>query len=242
MISAVYTDMQLRAIRRWPSTRARMWVENYLKTVADDPLIRAVIAVGSAVRPNVRSVDLDLVTIAWEPVKPWQRPPVEVDVRIFASEDLEARIQGGHDYLGWAVLFGAVLHEKDRYWSTLACRVRGRVPLPSAVTARTRAARVYKNVQFILQIGDEDAGLEQIVSLLTHLARAELIDAGVYPASRPELPKQLLDIGHVTLANLLHTALQEETSPFEIWNELLPKLQFKKLDGQWGLVLSATGR
>lgn len=57
------------------------------------------------------------------------------------------------------------------------------------------------------QAGDEDAMLDLTVSYLTHLARAVLAENGVYPASRPELPGQLSQIGQVELAARLPDAL-----------------------------------
>ena len=42
--------------------------------------------------------------------------------------------------------------------------------------------------------------------MLTHLARAALSEAGVFPYSRPELPGQLRDIGDHALADRLDAA------------------------------------
>jgi hypothetical protein len=59
-------------------------------------------------------------------------------------------------------------------------------------------------------IGDHDAANELAVSLLTHLARAILIDRGVYPASRPELVAQLREAGDAELASALARALASD--------------------------------
>jgi hypothetical protein len=45
--------------------------------------------------------------------------------------------------------------------------------------------------------------------LLTHRARAALLRAGVFPASRPELPAQLRQIRESTLAKDLEAALKD---------------------------------
>jgi hypothetical protein len=45
------------------------------------------------------------------------------------------------------------------------------------------------------------------VSYLTHRCRAVLAETGVYPASRPESPEQLRQIGHSELADELQDAL-----------------------------------
>jgi hypothetical protein len=66
-------------------------------------------------------------------------------------------------------------------------------------------------------MGDLDAAHEQALSYFTHIARAELIDRGVYPASRPELPKQLRSIGDSRLAHSLEQLLHTNfTEPSEI--------------------------
>ena len=44
--------------------------------------------------------------------------------------------------------------------------------------------------------------------MLTHLARGRLVEAGVYPTSRPELAEQLQSIGQFDLANKLAEAIE----------------------------------
>lgn len=61
-------------------------------------------------------------------------------------------------------------------------------------------------------LGDADAAREQALSYLTHSARAELLEAGVYPASRPELPEQLRSIGDYLLAGRLERILEEDSA------------------------------
>jgi hypothetical protein len=73
----------------------------------------------------------------------------------------------------------------------------------------------------LLQLGDADAVREQAVSYLTHLARAELLNAGVYPASRPELPEQLREIGDDDLAGRLDRVLEEDSGEIFQTSELL---------------------
>ena len=56
-------------------------------------------------------------------------------------------------------------------------------------------------------MGDEDAAQEQRLVALTQDARARLIRHRVYPASRPELPEQLLAIKEAELAETLEAIL-----------------------------------
>lgn len=221
MVNLSQTDYSLSAIRRWPTNRSKEWVSSFLEKAVEDLKVVAIIAVGSAVRDNVKSADIDLVLIARDSEKILQnRPPIEVDIRIFAAEEVELKVLKGHDYLGWAVKYGAVLHEKDSFWSKLVAKLGNEVPLPSAFAARERAALAQRFARELLEMGDEDAASEQLLSLLTHLARAELIDAGVYPASRPELPFQLKEIGQAKLANLFEKALNREHPSIDLINEI----------------------
>lgn len=220
-----FMDIDLSCIRRWPTAQAKAWVENYVKRSIKNPSILAVVAVGSAVREGVQSNDVDLLTIV-KATSPnlQERPPLEVDLRTYVADNLEWQVRQGHDYLGWAVKFGVVLHEKNRFWSELVSSLRGQVPLPSARIARERAVRACEHARVLLEAGDNDAALEQVLSLLTHLARAELINSGVYPASRPELPKQLAVLDCSLLARLLSTALNRESTAGDLLRELKPEI------------------
>ena len=62
----------------------------------------------------------------------------------------------------------------------------------------------------VLDIGDVCAAHEQALTYLTHIARAELLDKKVYPASRPELPKQLRMVGEHGIAYCLEYLLTHE--------------------------------
>ena len=215
------TDSKLSAIRRWPTDRSKEWVERYLSRAESEPKILAVIAVGSSVRNVPRSNDVDLIAITNEnPVSIQEFPPLEIDFRLYSSEGLEDKIKNGNDYLGWAIHFGKVLHDKDEYWAKLVGRLEGKVPMPSPQIARERAAIAAENLKSLLRIGDSDAALEQIVTLLTHVGRAVLIEAGVYPASRPELPSQLSAIGYPILAKLLTNGIEGTSTPQRLLSEL----------------------
>jgi hypothetical protein len=62
----------------------------------------------------------------------------------------------------------------------------------------------------VLNIGYVCAAHEQALTYLTHIARAELLDKKVYPASRPELPKQLRMVGEHGIADCLEYLLRHE--------------------------------
>ncbi len=139
-------------------------------------------------------------------------PPIDVDVRGYEAGDVERLIAQGHDLLGWAVRLGLTVYDKHDYWSRLTERWRSSLPFPSALVAEQRALKASQLLDDLVTIGDEDAALEQLVSMLTHRARVALLRAGVYPASRPELPEQLLAMHETALARDLRTALERRNA------------------------------
>ncbi len=186
-------DDSARAILRWPTERSRDWTLGLLEYVRDDTDVRAVVAVGSAVRPGVSSVDLDLVVVCGDALgfKKRHRAPSEIDARAYAYSEVESSLESGHDMLGWAVKFGKVLFQRDGYWDEVVRRWKDRLPLPHIDSAYARASDSYRWLSEFHRVGDTDAAYEHARSYLTHLARAALVERGVYPASRPELPGQL---------------------------------------------------
>lgn len=209
------------AILRWPTERARDWVCRLLDTAAADERIVAVVAIGSAVRPNVSSADLDLIVIHNDAGVIAGAPPLEIDLRAYSAARVEANIETGHDLLGWAIKYGRVLFQRDHYWDTVVNSWQHRLPLPSAARARERAASAYRRLADIARSGDADAVHEQALSYLTHVARAELLDGGVYPASRPELVRQLRAIGSVRIAAWLDRLLVNDLTELSQIDELL---------------------
>lgn len=167
----------------------------------------AVIAVGSAIRPGVASEDLDLIVLCRDRRLFKERAPIEVDLRSFDMNHVERAIEDGQDLLTWSVRFGQPLFDPDHAWEGIVARWKNCLPLPDAKVARARASTALAHLEDMRAIGDDDAVVELKVSHLTHLARAFLAEAGVYPASRPELPNQLRQVGEAELADKLEEAL-----------------------------------
>jgi predicted nucleotidyltransferase len=174
--------------------------------------ILAVVAVGSAVRPDVPSADIDLAVICEDPSALKAVPPLEADLRAYPAAEVDSQLKSGHDMLGWAVRFGRVLYQRNSFWENIRNSWDHRLPLPSSKLSRKRATAAYRHLSTVVQFGDVDAAHEQALSYLTHLARAELLDSGVYPASRPELAGQLRVIGNLRLAEWLDRLLKGDLS------------------------------
>lgn len=202
---------------RWPSAQARDWVERFITWCRVTPRVDAVIAIGSAVRGlGHGKSDLDLVVIYHGEPPAVESAPIDVDVRAFARDKVDEKLRQGHDLLDWAVRFGVAIWGRDRYWSKLVDRWRERLPWPSAAVADERAARTEQQARDMLLLGDDDAALDLVTSMLTHRARAHLLRAGVYPATRPELPDQLREIGEVVLAQDLRGVLLGERTARDV--------------------------
>ena len=206
------SDGALAVVRSWPSGRARLWTIDAVTVARQDAVILAIVASGSAVRDVVQSDDLDLVLVYRKRRPDLPRPPIGVDLQQYEATEVPQKLANGHDFHSWAVRFGRPLFERDRWWSRLRADWNARLSLPSATEARKRARRARQLHQEMQSLGDHDAATENYVSMLTHLARATLSDAGILPRSRPELAGQLRQIGEVPLADRLTDALAHRYS------------------------------
>lgn len=197
----------LEAVRSWPSSKARQWTIDTVALASKDATIQAIIASGSAVRDVLHCDDLDLVLVYRKCRPGLPRPPIGVDLQQHEEAEVPQKLANGHDFLSWAVRFGRPLFEREQWWSRLRDEWNDRLLLPSVAEARRRASRAQQLYKEMQSLGDHDAAKENYVSMLTHLARAALSDAGVHPRSRPELADQLRGIGELTLAARLNDAL-----------------------------------
>lgn len=214
-------NKRCEVIYRWPTSRSKTWTATFLSSAKRDENIMAVIAVGSAVRPSVQSFDLDLVVICRESTRIKDKPPVEIDMRAYLANQIDELIQGGNDLLGWTVKFGRVLFQRERFWDTVIETWLNRLPLPSADIACQRADESYRRLSNVFELGDTDAAYEQALSYVTHIARAKLLKRRVYPASRPEIPRQLRAVGCVRIAQWLESLIDRTTVDSEHIAKLL---------------------
>lgn len=201
-----------RVIRRWPTTHSRAWLSSFLDRVREDGNVVAVVVVGSAIRSTVPSDDLDLVVICRDRRLLCEKAPIEVDLRSFDLDRIEDKVRRGQDLLTWALRYGQPIYDPSGVWEDLAHRWKGRLPLPDVSVAKSRAETARAQLEAMRAAGDDDAVIDLSVTYLTHLARAALAKTGVFPASRPELPNQLRDIGRADLAERLENALSARSA------------------------------
>jgi predicted nucleotidyltransferase len=195
------------SVCRWPSPHTRDWLTLFLERAEADENVVAVIVIGSAIRPEVVSDDLDLMVLCRDVARLREKAPIEIDLRKADLHCVEEKIRAGHDLLIWAVRFGLPLLDKDGVWAGITRRWTNRLPVPDPTVALERAEAARKRMEKMRAIGDDEAFTELEVSYHTHRARASLAMAGVQPASRPELSGQLLGLGETKLAVDLEGAL-----------------------------------
>ncbi len=207
MESAEDPFSRMSAVRLWPDVLARAWTRQVVEAALRDEQIVAIVASGSAVRDVQQSDDLDLVLVYAECRPGLPRPPISIDLRQYDEQDVPAKLKQGHDYLWWTLRYGQVLFEREGWWTKLREDRIGEVPLPSVDQAKERAREAERLYNELCAAGDQDAAADLQLSLLTHLARAALSQAQVFPKSRPELADQLREIGEQALADRLAEAL-----------------------------------
>jgi hypothetical protein len=215
------TNHLLKQVLRWPTGRSKDWTRAFVSSAKKNSNIVAIVAIGSAVRPGVSSTDLDLLVLFDGLDSLNASPPIEVDLRVYALPGIEDKLGKGHDLLTWSVKFGRVLYQRHDFWDKLVRSWCYRLPLPSAKLARERAAVVYRHLAEFLKLGDENAAREQAISYLTHLVRAELLERRIFPASRPELAKQLRAVDDSELAEKLERVLLDESVDLSEINKLV---------------------
>lgn len=201
------SDSSLDAVRSWSSEDARMWTLQAVQAARGNKAVRAIVASGSAVRDAAYSDDLDLVMVYRARRPGLTMRPIDVDLRLYEQAEALQKLAAGDDYLSWTVRYGRALFERDAWWTRLCVEWKDRVAPPSAVEARARADKMQTVYDNMLAVGDFDAAAEIQISILTHLARAALGGAGVFPKSRPELAEQLCGIGEQALAGRLADSL-----------------------------------
>src|SRR5947209_6383413 len=196
-----------RMVSSWPSPEAREWTLKFIKDSCGEESIDSIVVIGSLIRATLHEKsDVDLVVIYHGDKVRIKHAPIDVDVRQFDRDSVDCLIAEGNDLLGWAAKFGLAVCDPDQFWERLVPRWSERLPLPSPETAINRAHAAQQRAQELLGHGDRSAASELVVSMLTQRARAALSGAGIYPASRGELPGQLIGIGELDLAEELRSA------------------------------------
>lgn len=162
-----------------------------------------VVLVGSGARNtmNVRS-DVDVLVLHDESHRIQFRCPGDVHVQQDNRSNFLKRLKDGDDYPSWALRFGIPISDPDGWWVK---HVKAEMDNPHWPNWRPKVCYASKRMAMaleLLEVGDIDAAAEELMFAASHVARAVLLQHGVFPLSRPELPSQLQAID-ADLARLL---------------------------------------
>lgn len=159
-----------RSVCRWPSPHTRDWLASFLERAEADKNVVAVIVIGSAIRPEVASDDLDVMVLCRDVARLREKAPIEIDLRKADFDCVEEKIRAGHDLLIWAVRFGRPLLDRDGAWASITRRWTNRLPVPDPAVALERAEAARRRMEKMRVIGDDEAFAELEVSYQTHRA------------------------------------------------------------------------
>lgn len=162
---------------------------------------RAIVLIGSYARgAAVRPIsDLDVLIVAED--VPYLG--TGIDVVAIAPCRLRERALSGDDFVQWALRFGVPLSGRS-WWLALNRELSPRVPWPDAERKFELASRRLNVIDDLVAMGDGEAAQYELRFAFSLIARGLLLDAGLFPLSRPELPDQLDSVGHGWWARNLH--------------------------------------
>ena len=136
-----------RSVCRWPSPHTRDWLASFLERAKVDKNVVAVIVIGSAIRPNVASDDLDVMVLCRDMAQLREKAPIDIDLRKADLDCAEDKIRAGHDLLVWAVRFGRPLLDKDGAWAGITRRWTNSLPLPDPTVQLDRAEAARRRME-----------------------------------------------------------------------------------------------
>lgn len=127
---------------------------------------------------------------------------LELDIHALSEKELESGILLGDDFVQWSLRFGCVVFDDGtaRHGLRLIDECR---PWPDAERKRNHAVKSLSLAGRFVATGDEDAALEQVRTALSLAARAKLLQVGVFPLCRAEIPGQLDAAGYPEAARAL---------------------------------------
>ncbi|HEV7774130.1 MAG TPA: hypothetical protein VGO48_12675 [Conexibacter sp.] len=192
-------------------TPAQRRVTEVLLARAHDLDAEAFALTGSTARSQRTAIsDLDYHVIGPRPSRAGLAD--EVDIVATDAGRFWEKLRSGDDYVQWTLRFGCVLFDRTGVFRE-GMRVLSTERLwPDTARKHARLSSHRRQAQRLIDLGDRDAAQEQVRAALTSAARAVLLDVGVFPLSRTELPAQLDAIGRMRLALALRAVIDEVLS------------------------------
>jgi hypothetical protein len=174
----------------------------------------SIVLVGSAARNLLTDEsDIDLMLIGTtRPAVPKSFPGFHIQSSSVA--EFLRNLQSGEDFEIWCVRLGIPLYD-DGQWARIVASDEAK-QWPRWELKVSHGARRLFLAGNLLEMGDNEAAAEELVYTLGHIARALLLQAGVFPLSRPELAGQLRALGYPHLATV-----HEQLRGFEVNSRLV---------------------
>ena len=154
-----------------------------------------VVLIGSAARDVMNSgSDIDVLVLSDGDHKVRLKRPGDIHLQQDSRSNFLRRLDEGDDYPGWALRFGIPIRDPDGWWARQVDTERHSPHWPDWRPKLDHAKKRMGVASELLDIGDVEAATEEFMFAASHVARANLLQRGVFPLSRPELPGQLEDI------------------------------------------------
>jgi Uncharacterized protein conserved in bacteria (DUF2188) len=136
------------------------------------------------------------------------------DVDIFATdaERFWSKLRSGDDFVQWTLRHGCILFDRTGIFRDAIRVIFTERLWPDASGKVQRLPTHRRHAQRLIALGDSDAAQEEMRAALTSAARAVLLEGGVFPLARRELPDQLHSVGCAELANALEQVIHREVS------------------------------
>lgn len=135
----------------------------------------------------------------------------ELDLHVLSTEELEANVLAGDDFIQWSLRFGRVIFDDGTLLRALRLMADAR-PWPDVERKRRHAAKSLDLARRVVESGDEDGALLQVRTALSLAARAHLLAHGEFPMTRAELPEQLAAARQVAAAEALQSCIHGQPS------------------------------
>lgn len=168
----------------------------------------SVILIGSVARSTHSSQsDLDLLVISDRSALV-ERHPDRLHVQVLTTQQFTERLRAGDDFAGWCVRYGVPI-VAAKPWLDIVNSVEAAI-WPDWHRKIRHAGRRLVLAAALLETGDIEAAREELLYAVSHTARAILLQARIFPLSRPEIISQLRESNHDRLAIILEDLSYQE--------------------------------
>jgi hypothetical protein len=200
-------------VRALVPARLRM-LHDTVTTRAQDSGAQALLLTGSTARGTRTSIsDLDYHLIG-EPIATDDLSD-ELDLHVVSTALLNTRLGEGDDFTHWSLRFGLVIFDEGIVRDSVQLIAEQQL-WPDPARKEQQARKSIEIARAMVASGDHDAAVEQVRTALTLIARWLLLADHQFPLARAELPAQLEELGHMTLAADLAATIRGAPAPLQL--------------------------